>query len=185
MTRPHRWPSAVRRSLAVLVGCAVAVGLAGCANDRDKRMAQLERGRTADPLLGEKIPPPNVPTGREQYGAKDGRDPLLRADARGGFDPFSRDGSNEPLRIPDRRPTGTAPGRELTLGSSATADQMTAELQQIGAKVYPPSRPETGSYDVRVMIPNTSGAMSGYVGGGPTPTAALRDAYDQVRSGGR
>jgi hypothetical protein len=182
MTPFHRWLTRARRPLLVLAGCA-AVGLVGCASERDQRLAQL-KGR--DPLMGEKIPPPNVPTGRDQYGAKDGRDPLLRADnGRGGYDPVSRDGSNEPLRIPDRRPGAVSTGRELTLGSTATADQLTAELQQIGAKVYAASRTETGSYEVRVMLPSSSGAMSGYVGGGATPTAALRDAYDQVRSGSK
>ncbi len=179
MTTPRRWLTALRRPLAVMAGCAL-VGLAGCANDRDARLSQLSKGRANDPLLGEKIPPPNVPTGREQYGSKDGRDPLLRADATG------RDGSNEPLRIPDRRPGAISTGRDLTLGTSATADQLTAELQQIGAKVYGPTRTETGSYEARVMVPSgPSGAMSGYVGGGATPTAALRDAYDQVRAGWR
>lgn len=140
-----------------------------------------------DPLLGEKIPAPNVPTGRDQYGSKPGGDPLLRADAgRGGYEPLSRDGSNEPLRIPDRRPGGVTTSRGLTLGSTATQDQLTAELQQVGAKLYGPSRTETGTYEVRVMVPNgSSGAMSGYVGGGPTPASAVRDAYEQVRAGWR
>jgi hypothetical protein len=184
MTTPRRWPTAVRRTLAVLAGGAL-MALTGCANDRDARLSQLGRGR--DPLLGEKIPSPNVPTGRDQYGSKNAGDPLLRADAgRGGYEPLSRDGANEPLRIPDRRPGGAVASRGLTLGSTATQDQLTAELQQAGAKLYGPSRTETGSYEVRVMVPNGgSGAMSGFVGGGATPTAALRDAYDQVRAGWR
>ena len=174
----------VARPLVVAVA-AVARGLMGCANDRDQRMAQLDRSR--DPLMGKHIPSPDVPTGRDQYGSKNTRDPLLRADngARD-RDLVSRDGANEPLRIPDRRPAGSSTGRNLTLGSTATADQMTAELQQAGAKVYSPTRTETGTYEVRVVVPNpTTGASSGYVGGGATPTAALRDAYDQVRSGWR
>ncbi len=182
MTSLRRWLTRARRPLLVLAGCA-AVGLVGCASERDERLAQL-KGR--DPLKGNHIPSPDVPTGRDQYGAKPKPDPLLRADGgRGGYDPVSRDGSNEPLRIPDRRPGAVSTGRELTLGATATADQLTAELQQIGAKVYTASRTETGSYEVRVMLPSSSGAMSGYVGGGATPTAALRDAYDQVRSGSR
>jgi hypothetical protein len=174
MTHPRRWPTDLRRTLAVLGGCVV-VGLVGCANDRDARLSQLDRGR--DPLMG-KIPAPNVPTGRDQYGAKDTRDPLLRADA------TSRDGANERLHIPDRRPSGATASRELSLGSTATADQLTADLQQIGAKLYGPTRTETGSYEVRVLVPSgPSGASSGYVGGGATPTAALRDVYEQVRGG--
>jgi hypothetical protein len=185
MTTPSRWLTVARRLVAVMAGGAL-VALAGCTSDRDARLSQLEKGRR-DPLLSnEKIPPPNVPTGRDQYGSKNGRDPLLRADAgKGGIDLVSHDGANEPLRIPDRRPGGAMASRELTLGSTATADQLTAELQQIGAKIYGPTRTETGSYEARVMLPSTSGAMSGYVGGGATPTAALRDAYEQVRAGWR
>lgn len=167
----------VARRLLAVVG---VVALAGCASERDQRLSQLDRSR--DPLMGKHIPSPDVPTGRDQYGSKNSRDPLLRADAGRGGD----DGANEPLRIPDRRPGGTSTGRDLSAGSSATADQMTAELQRVGAKVYTASRTETGSYEVRVMVPTGgSGAMSGYVGGGATPTAALRDAYEQVRSGWR
>jgi hypothetical protein len=184
MTTRRPRPFAARRLMVVLA--AAALGLAGCANDRDARLAQLDRNRR-DPLLGDKIPSPDVPTGRDQYGSKNTRDPLLRADnGTRDRDLVSRDGANEPLRIPDRRPGGSTTGRDLSLGSTATADQMKAELQQAGAKVYSPSRTETGSYEVRVMVPTgTSGAMSGYVGGGATPTAALRDAYEQVRSGWR
>ncbi|MCU0705943.1 MAG: hypothetical protein MUF18_18405 [Fimbriiglobus sp.] len=183
MITPARWLTTLRRPLTVLAGCVV-VGLAGCAAERDHRLAQLS---TRDPLKGDRIPPPNVPTGRDQYGAKDGRDPLLRADAggRGGIDLASHDGANEPLRIPDRRPgaVATSASRELTLGSSATAEQLQSDLQNIGAKLYGPTRTETGSYEVRVVIPNgVSGATSGFTGGGATPTAALRDAYEQVRS---
>lgn len=178
MTTHSRWLTAARRLVAVMAGGAL-IALAGCANDRDARLSQLEKGRR-DPLKGEHIPPPNVPTGRDQYGSKTKADPLLRADAG-----FSRDGANEPLRIPDRRPGGAVASRELTLGSTATADQLTAELQQIGAKIYGPTRTETGSYEARVMLPSASGATSGYVGGGATPTAALRDAYEQVRAGWR
>lgn len=186
MTSPRRWLISVRHLLVVLAGGAL-IALAGCANDRDARMAQLERGRGRDPLLGEKIPSPNLPTGRDQYGSKPKPDPLLRADAgRDGFDPFSRDGANEPLRIRDRRPGGATASRGLTLGSTATQEQLTAELQQVGAKLYGPSRTETGTYEVRVMVPTgSSGAMSGYVGGGSTPASAVGDAYEQVRAGWR
>lgn len=184
MTTLHQWLIAFRRPLAVLAGGAFMV-LAGCANDRDARLSQLDKGR--DPLKGQHIPTPNVPTGRDQYGTKTKPDPLLRADAgRSGIDLVSHDGANEPLRIRDRRPGALSTGRDLTLGSTATADQLTAELQQIGAKVYGPTRTETGSYETRVMVPSgPSGAMSGFVGGGATPTAALRDAYEQVRAGWR
>lgn len=173
---------AVARRLLAVLG---VVALAGCASERDQRLSQLDRSR--DPLMGKHIPSPDVPTGRDQYGSKNTRDPLLRADTGGGGrDLASRDGADEPLRIPDRRPGGTSTGRDLSSASNATADQMTAELQRAGAKVYTASRTETGSYEVRVMVPTGgSGAMSGYVGGGATPTAALRDAYEQVRSGWR
>lgn len=183
MTDRRPRPIAARRLMVVLA--AAALGLAGCANDRDARLAQL--GKDRDPLKGKHIPSPDVPTGRDQYGAKNTRDPLLRADnGTRDRDLASRDGANEPLRIPDRRPGGVSTGRDLSLGSTATADQMKAELQQAGAKVYSPNRTETGNYEVRVMVPNGSGgAMSGYVGGGATPTAALRDAYEQVRAGWR
>ncbi len=179
----RRWLTALRRPLAVFAGCAF-VGLAGCANDRDARMSQLEKGR--DPLKGEHIKSPNVPTGRDQYGSKDGRDPLLRADAGKGGGGLELVSGGELYRSPDRRPTALSTGRDLTLGATATADQLTAELQQIGSKLYGPTRTETGSYEVRVMVPSgPSGASSGFVGGGATPTAALRDAYDQVRAGWR
>jgi hypothetical protein len=183
MTTLRRWLTALRRPLAVFTGCAF-VGLVGCANDRDARMSQLEKGR--DPLKGEHIKSPNVPTGRDQYGSKGTPDPLLRADAGRGDGGLELVSAGEPYRSPDRRPTALSTGRDLTLGATATADQLTAELQQIGGKLYGPTRTETGSYEVRVMVPSgPSGASSGFVGGGPTPTAALRDAYDQVRAGWR
>lgn len=167
----RRWPNAVRPLLVALA----AVGLAGCANDRDQRLSQIKDPRR-DPLLhNEKIPNPNLPTGRDTL-ANDRRDPLLRADAR----------DDDPLfKSPDRRPTGGVTGRELTLGSSATPEQMTTELQKAGVKVGVPARTDTGGYEVRVDVPATNGARSGYVGGGSTPTAAIKDAYDQVRAGWR
>lgn len=186
MTTPRRPPYAALRHLLAVPAVIALVGLVGCASERDQRLSQL-RDQNHDPLLG-KIPSPNVPTGRDQYGAKTVRDPLLRADSGGkkGYDLASRDGANEPLRIPDRRPTGGTASRELGSAATATADEMAAELKQAGAKVFPAGRTETGTYEVRVMVPSgPSGAMSGYVGGGATPTAALRDVYEQVRAGWR
>lgn len=139
-----------------------------------------------DPLMGEKIPSPNVPTGRDAYGLKDTRDPLIRADAgRTSLDTPAalasgrRDSELSDLRIPDdRRPSGGFASREV----GAMSDRFISELKKIGGKVSSPSRTETGAYEVKVQVPNgPSGSMTGYVGTGNTPVAALSNAYDQVR----
>jgi hypothetical protein len=149
-------------------GAMLAVG---CAGEREHRIGMLNG---SDPLLGEKIPSPNVPTGRDRYGLKDGRDPLMRADA------GRRDLEQSDLRIPDdRRPSGGFASRE----SAGNPDMWKADLELTGAKVFSPTRTETGNYEVRVQVPTrSSGAMTGYVGVGATPTVALKDAYDQVRA---
>ena len=171
MTPPRRWPNVVRPLPVLLAVLAV-----GCAAERDQRLAQLKSPPPdRDPLKGQHITPPNVPTGRDQY-AKDRRDPLLRADA--------RDDGTDPIRTPDRRTGGNVTGRDLALGSAATAEQMTSELQKAGAKVGAATRGDHG-YEVRVEVPTRDGAKSWYTGGGGTPAAALKDAYDQVRSGWR
>ena len=163
--------------IANRIRCFLLIGVLpialGCASERENRLGQLNQ---RDPLLGEKIPNPNVPTGRDRYGSKEGRDPLLKAAA------FDRD--NSPLKMPeDRRATGSIAARDWTLGINANTDQLTSELQRFGAKVDPPTRTETGAYEVRVRVPSgPSGATSGYVGTGSSHLAALRDAYDQVKS---
>jgi hypothetical protein len=56
-------------------------------------------------------------------------------------------------------------------------------LERYGGRVFAASRTETGGYEVRVQVPHSSsGAATGYVGTGNTPTLALKDAYDQVRA---
>jgi hypothetical protein len=172
------------RTRLVLIGSAVVLFAVGCAGEKDHRIGML-KGR--DPLMGEKIPSPNVPTGRDAYGLKDGRDPLIRADA-GRTNPDSpaalaggrRDTELAELRIPDdRRPSGGFASRE----QGASSDQFIAELKRIGGKVSSPTRTESGAYEVKAQVPNgPSGSMTGYIGTGNTPLAALKDAYDQVRA---
>lgn len=155
-------------AFATAVVCAV-----GCAGEKQNRLASLN-GR--DPLMGEKIPPPNVPTGRDRYGMKDARDPILRADATRNVD----SGVSELRIADDRRPAGGLASRGTT---GTTVDQMTKDLERSGVRVFSPTRTETGGYEVRAQVPTgPTGAMSGYVGGGTTPAAALRDVYDQVRA---
>lgn len=173
------------RSLPVWVACA-AVCAVGCASERDNRLGML-KGR--DPLMGEKIPPPNVPTGRDTYGLKDGRDPLIRAaagrsnglDAPATLAGGTRDEGISDLRIPnDRRAGGGMTGRDA--GGVTPADQITAEVKRLGGKVFAPKETSSG-YEVRVQVPaGDSGAMTGFIGSGGTATAALRDAFDQVRA---
>ncbi len=172
------------RSLPVWVACA-AVCAVGCASERDNRLGVL-KGR--DPLMGEKIPPPNVPTGRDTYGIKDTRDPLIRAaagrsggDTAAGLAGGSSDNSLSDLRIPnDRRSGGGMTSRDA--GGVTPTDQMTAEVKRLGGKVFAPKETTSG-YEVRVQIPaGDSGAMTGFVGSGSSPTSALRDAFEQVRA---
>ncbi len=168
MPPPRHWPTAF---------CLLAVLAAGCASERDQRMAQLKSADPErDPLKGKHIPSPNIPTGRDSY-AKDKRDPFLR--------PLSvADDTPDPIRVPDRRAGGSTTGRDLTLGSAATPEQMASELNKSGAKVGTATRGESG-YEVRVEVPTRDGAKSWYTGGGPTAAAAMKDAYDQVRTGWR
>lgn len=175
------------RTLPLWFVCAVACA-AGCASERDNRIGML-KGR--DPLMGEKIPPPNVPTGRDTYGLKDGRDPLIRADAgrsirdtAAGLAGGSRDEGISDLRIPnDRRSGGGMTSRDA--GGVTPTDQMTAEVKRLGGKVFAPKETTSG-YEVRVQIPaGDSGAMTGFIGAGTTATAALRDAFEQVRAAKR
>jgi hypothetical protein len=175
------------RPLPIWVACAVACCV-GCASERDNRIGML-KGR--DPLMGEKIPPPNVPTGRDTYGIKDTRDPLIRAaagrsggDTAAGLAGGSRDDGISDLRIPtDRRAGGGITSRDA--GGVTPADQITAEVKRLGGKVFVP-RETSGGYEVKVQIPaGDSGAMTGFIGSGSTATAALRDAFDQVRAARR
>lgn len=176
------------RSLPVWVACVVACA-AGCASERDNRLGML-KGR--DPLMGEKIPPPNVPTGRDTYGIKDNRDPLIRADAgrsstrdtAAGLAAGNRDDSLSDLRIPnDRRSGGGTASRDA--GGVTPTDQMTAEVKRLGGKVFAAKETSSG-YEVRVLVPaGDSGAMTGFIGSGNTATAALRDAFEQVRAAKR
>lgn len=175
----------VRFALPVALFCLV-----GCAGEKQARLSTLN-GR--DPLMGEKIPPPNVPTGRDRYGLKDGRDPILRADA-GRTNPEvaaalatgrPRDPEQPDLRIPDdRRPAGGFASRGSLAPSSGTpAEQLTKELEGYGVRVFSPTRTDAGGYEVRAQVPTgPTGAMSGYVGSGNSPVNALRDVYDQVRA---
>jgi hypothetical protein len=172
------------RNRALLLCSLAALLTVGCASEKDHRIG-LMKGR--DPLLGEKIPNPNVPTGRDSYGSKETRDPLIRVDA-GRTNPATpatlaaarTDAELSDLRIPDdRRANGGFASRE----AGANSDQFITELKRVGGKVSTPTRTETGTYEVRVRVPNgPSGSMTGYVGAGNTPVAALSDAYEQVRN---
>jgi hypothetical protein len=176
------------RSLPLWFACAAAFAT-GCASERDNRVGML-KGR--DPLMGEKIPPPNVPTGRDTYGIKDTRDPLIRADAgrsstrdtAAGLAGGSRDEGISDLRIPnDRRAGGGITSRDA--GGVTPTDQITSEVKRMGGKVFAAKETSSG-YEVRVQIPaGDSGAMTGFIGSGSTATAALRDAFDQVRAAKR
>lgn len=171
-------------SAVVLLG--LAVGGIGCAGERDSRLGML---KGADPLMGEKIPSPNVPTGRDTYGLKDNRDPLIRA-AAGRTNPDTpatlaagrRDAEQSDLRIPDdRRPAGAVASRDG--GGEGSADQIVDAVKRRGGRVFSPRRTDAGAYEVRVQIPSgDSGAMTGFIGVGNTPTAALKDAYTQART---
>jgi hypothetical protein len=174
----------IQPRVQIVLGCFFVLFSVGCASEKEHRMG-LFKGR--DPLMGEKIPSPNVPVGKDAYGLKDTRDPLIRADAgRTNPEPAAalvtgrRDMEQSDLRIADiRRPVGGLSARE----SGNTAEQMNSEVKRIGGRVSSPTRTDNGGYEVRVQVPNgPSGAMTGYVGTGNTAAAALNDAYDQVRN---
>ncbi len=177
--------------------CAGLMLNCGCKQEQEYRNQQL--GRKDDPLLGKTIPNPNVPTGRETYGTKDSRDPLLRQ--QGQTSSLGRERGEQPnpwrptwrstpgalayndsptgefsdLRIPNTNRGGS------TLDRTTNPDKALSELARLGAKVFKPVRTDSGQYEVRVQVPlDKSGAMSSYVGTGNSAQAALQDAYDQL-----
>ncbi len=143
----------------------------GCQSEKQVRNDQLNK---RDPFLGERIPNPNVPTGRERKDTA--KDPFLRAD---------RDRWNNDLI--ELRPGYDKKGSSLTSRSSlassngATPEQLKQDLERVGAKVYSPIRRENG-YDVRVQTQSASGVLSSYTGSGSTSAIALKDAYEQLRA---
>jgi hypothetical protein len=142
----------------------------GCQSEKQTRNDQLNK---RDPFLGERIPNPNVPTGRER---KDTKDPFLRAE---------RDKWKDDLI--ELRPGFDKKGSSLTSRSSlassngATPEQLKTDLERIGAKVFAPVHRDNG-FDVKVQTQSPSGVLSSYTGSGSTAALALRDAYDQLRA---
>lgn len=144
----------------------LAVLTVGCQSEKQVRNDQLNK---RDPFLGERIPNPNVPTGRERKEST--KDPFFRADndlieLRPGFD---RKGSSLTSRS------------SLASSKGATPEQLKTDLERVGAKVFSPVHRDNG-YDVKVQTQSASGVLSSYTGTGSTSAVALRDAYDQLRA---
>ncbi len=187
----------IRIGMLLILGFGTCVFLAGCKN----RDGGLFSGR--DPLIGgEKIPPQGVPIpGRDGYGSNGVKDPLLKGssasrDPREPYRPTadmtsaalagSRPSDDyDPLRIDDRRTTGTKTTTPSvpTLSSGSTADQMMDDLRRVGGRVYAPIRLQNGDYEFRCALPrNESGALTTFTGVAPTANAAIRDVIEQVRA---
>lgn len=144
----------------------LAVLTVGCQSEKQVRNDQLNK---RDPFLGERIPNPNVPTGRERKEST--KDPFFRADnglieLRPGFD---RKGSSLTSRS------------SLASSKGATPEQLKTDLERVGAKVFSPVHRDNG-YDVKIQTQSASGVLSSYTGTGSTSAVALRDAYDQLRA---
>ena len=186
-----------RMGTLVLLGLGASVGSIGCKN----REGGLFSGR--DPLIGgEKIPPQGVPIpGKDGYGSNGTKDPLLKGatasrDPREPYRPSpeittaalaggrSQD-DVDPLRMDERRPTGTKTTNPITPASSngSTTEQMLDDLRRVGGRVYAPIKLQSGEYEFRCALPrNESGAMTTFTAVGPTANSAIRDVIEQVRA---
>jgi hypothetical protein len=144
----------------------IAMLTVGCQSEKQVRNDQLNK---RDPFLGERIPNPNVPTGRERKEST--KDPFLRAD-------------NEFIELRpgyDRKGSSLTSRSSLASSKGATPEQLKQDLERVGAKVYSPIHRENG-YEVRVQTQTAKGVLSSYTGTGSTSAIALRDAYEQLRA---
>jgi hypothetical protein len=207
----RRWMAAAAAvcAAAVLAGCKSSGG--GLFNRGGPNGTLMSRG---DPLLGgARIPPQNLPLpGRDGYGARERKDPLLGspagrdADERAGRDDAKGSASrgwtkDHPFRpgpgttnaalaghlVPDDTLSigdRRAPGRTASQPADDGPEYTRAadELRRLGATVDPPERTGNG-YEVRATVPlDGPGLIRQYTGAGLTPAAAVRQLLDQVRS---
>lgn len=187
--------TARRRLLLTLTSAAAAA--AGC-KSLTRGDADAAPTRSADPLMGMRIPPQSgVPT-KDPYADRT-RDPLLTTPAgrgrRGDPDALPPRTANDPGREP-YRPTlettpaalaGFTPDADLTLIRGTPADTKAVaggaadKLRALGATVDAPAR-TAGGYAVVVTVP-LKGDPPGtrrYTGTGATPAAAAESALAQV-----
>jgi hypothetical protein len=143
----------------------------GCQSEKQTRNDQLKK---QDPFLGERIPNPNVPTGRDRKETP--KDPLMRADK-----DRPKDEMFEVRPASDKKGSSLTSRSSLASSKGATPEQLKQDLERIGAKVYTPVHRENG-YDVRVQLQSATGALSSYTGTGSSADIALRDAYEQLRA---